>query len=63
MEFVDGFVYLGCNFMDIENIYVIIGDFGNGFINCMIGVWFIIDMIVGCKNVYEKIYDFLWIVL
>lgn len=56
MEPVDGLGYLGHNPLDLNNVFIITGDSGNGMTHCTIGGMLIRDQILGRKNDWEKLY-------
>jgi glycine/D-amino acid oxidase-like deaminating enzyme/nitrite reductase/ring-hydroxylating ferredoxin subunit len=57
MEPMDGIAFIGRNFMDHDNVYIVTGDSGNGMTHCSFAGMLITDLINGKENKWEKLYS------
>jgi glycine/D-amino acid oxidase-like deaminating enzyme/nitrite reductase/ring-hydroxylating ferredoxin subunit len=57
LEPMDGLAFIGRNFLDHDNVYIVTGDSGNGMTYCSFAALLITDLINGKKNKWEKLFS------
>lgn len=57
METLDGLAFIGRNPLDDANVFVITGDSGMGMTHGTLGAMLVRDLITGCENPWEALYE------
>lgn len=57
IEPMDGIAFIGHNFLDYDNVYIVTGDSGNGMTHCSFAGLLIADLINGVDNKFKKLYS------